>query len=35
MLAFSAVIGIHFMAADHGALTRDCVLELAVRVLET
>ena len=29
MLAFSLVIGHHFMAADHGTRTRADVLELA------
>jgi AcrR family transcriptional regulator len=33
MLAFSLVIGNHFMAADHGARSRADVLELAVRRL--
>jgi len=33
MLAFSLVIGNHFMAADHGARSRAEVLELAVRAL--
>jgi AcrR family transcriptional regulator len=31
MLAFSLLIGNHFMAADHGDLTRADALELAVR----
>lgn len=34
MLAFSLLIGNHFMAADHGARSRADVLELAVRRLE-
>ena len=33
MLAFSLLIGNHFMAADHGARSRADVLELAVRRL--
>ena len=33
MLAFSLVIGHHFMAADHGALSHADVVELAVRWL--
>jgi len=33
MLAFSLLIGDHFMAADHGARSRADVLELAVRRL--
>jgi AcrR family transcriptional regulator len=33
MLAFSLVIGHHFMAADHGARSHADVLELAVRWL--
>jgi AcrR family transcriptional regulator len=33
MLAFSLLIGNHFMAADHGARSRAEVLELAVRRL--
>ena len=33
MLAFSLLIGNHFMAADHGARSRADVLELAVRLL--
>ena len=33
MLAFSLVIGNHFMAADHGARSHADVLELAVRWL--
>jgi AcrR family transcriptional regulator len=33
MLAFSLVIGSHFMAADHGARSHADVLELAVRWL--
>ena len=33
MLAFSLVIGHHFMAADHGARSRADVLELAARWL--
>jgi hypothetical protein len=32
-LAFSLVIGSHFMAADHGARSHADVLELAVRWL--
>jgi AcrR family transcriptional regulator len=35
MLAFSLLIGNHFMAADHGARSRADVLELAARWLET
>ncbi len=35
MLAFSLLIGNHFMAADHGARSRADVLELAVRRLLT
>jgi hypothetical protein len=34
MLAFSLLIGNHFMAADHGARSRTDVLELAVKLLE-
>jgi len=33
MLAFTLLIGNHFMAADHGARTRAEVLELAARWL--
>jgi hypothetical protein len=33
MLAFSLMIGHHLMAADHGARTREDVLELAARWL--
>ena len=33
MLAFSLVIGHHFMAADHGARSHADVLELAVKWL--
>jgi hypothetical protein len=33
MLAFSLVIGNHFLAADHGARSHADVLELAVRWL--
>jgi AcrR family transcriptional regulator len=35
MLAFSAWIGNHFIAADHGPRSRADVLELALRRLET
>ena len=31
MLAFSLAIGDHFIAADHGRLSRAAVLDLAVR----
>jgi AcrR family transcriptional regulator len=34
MLAFSVWIGNHFIAADHGARSRACVLELALGQLE-
>lgn len=34
MLAFSLLIGNHFMVADHGGRSRAEVLELAVRLLE-
>ena len=34
MLAFSLLIGNHFIAADHGAHSRADVLELAVKRLE-
>ena len=34
MLAFSLLIGNHFMAADHGARSRADVLKLALRRLE-
>lgn len=34
MLAFSLLIGDHFMAADHGKRSRADVLELAMRRLE-
>jgi len=34
MLAFSLLIGNHFMAADHGTRSRADVLERAVRLLE-
>ncbi len=33
MLAFSLLIGNHFIAADHGARSRADVLELALRRL--
>lgn len=33
MLAFSLLIGNHFMAAQHGRLSRADVLEFAVRFL--
>jgi AcrR family transcriptional regulator len=33
LLAFSLAIGNHFVAADHGALSRGAVLELATRTL--
>ncbi|MBL7499373.1 TetR/AcrR family transcriptional regulator [Frankia sp. CNm7] len=35
MLAFSLAVGRHFLAADHGTLTRAQVLDLAVRRLLT
>ncbi|WP_028938533.1 TetR/AcrR family transcriptional regulator [Pseudonocardia spinosispora] len=35
MLAFSLLIGNHFMAADHGARTRDEVVGLAAAFLKT
>jgi AcrR family transcriptional regulator len=35
MLAFSLLIGNHFIAADHGPRSRADVLELAIRRLET
>ena len=35
MLAFSLVIGHHFLAADHGARSHADVLELAARWLLT
>ncbi|HTF51653.1 MAG TPA: hypothetical protein VK735_29760 [Pseudonocardia sp.] len=34
MLAFSLLVGNHFMAADHGTRSRADVLERAVRLLE-
>jgi hypothetical protein len=34
MLAFSLLIGNHFIAADHGARSRADVLELAISRLE-
>ena len=34
-LAFTLAIGNHFLAADHGTLTRADVLDLAVKLLET
>jgi len=34
MLAFSLLIGNHFMVADHGTRSRAEVLERAVRLLE-
>ena len=34
MLAFSLMIGNHFMAADHGGRSRAKVLELAAKLLE-
>ncbi|MEI5103862.1 helix-turn-helix domain-containing protein [Streptomyces sp. PmtG] len=35
MLAFSLLVGNHFLAADHGALTREEVYELAVQLIRT
>jgi AcrR family transcriptional regulator len=35
MLAFSLLIGNHFMAADHGTRSRAQVLDLAARLLES
>ena len=35
MLAFSLLIGGHFMAADHGARSRAEVIDLAARLLES
>jgi AcrR family transcriptional regulator len=35
MLAFSLMIGNHFMAADHGTRTRAEVMELAAKLLES
>jgi AcrR family transcriptional regulator len=35
MLAFSLLIGNHFMAADHGTRSRTEVLDLAARLLES
>jgi AcrR family transcriptional regulator len=35
MLAFSLLIGGHFMAADHGARSRAEVIDLAVKLLES
>jgi AcrR family transcriptional regulator len=35
MLAFSLLIGGHFMAADHGARSRTEVIDLAARLLES
>jgi AcrR family transcriptional regulator len=35
MLAFSLLIGGHFMAADHGARSRGEVIDLAVKLLES
>ena len=34
MLAFSLLLGNHFMAADHGERSRADVLELAIGLLE-
>jgi hypothetical protein len=35
MLAFSLLIGGHFMAADHGARSRAEVIDLAAKLLES
>jgi hypothetical protein len=35
MLAFSLLIGNHFMAADHGTRSRAEVVDLAARLLES